>query len=273
MSDESPIINDETETASELSSDESKGRAAKSAPKSETMRILESLLFASGELLTPARLKEILPDKPDARIIRKMIDTINAQLQQERHPFEIVELGGGYQFRTISYYQPWVSQLFKEKTAKKLSIQSLECLAIIAYKQPITKAQVEEIRGVVSDGAMKTLLEKHLVTIVGRSEKAGRPLLYGTTTDFLKYFGFNKLADLPRIEEFEAIAKEKMDEMGDEELVKEEIEIETAQNEIILQHQAELIESGVDPDEVIGSVPADPEAATSEDENRNEGTV
>jgi segregation and condensation protein B len=184
----------------------------------ESLRILEAVLFASDDLISTAKLKSILPDAPDARIIRKMVDEINIQLQKERHPFEIVELAGGYQFRTISYYQPWVQQVFKEKSTKKLSIQALECLAIIAYKQPITKSQIEFIRGVLSDGAMKTLLEKRLVTISGRSEKPGRPLLYGTTQDFLKYFGVNKIADLPNIEEFEAIAKEKMEEFTDEQL-------------------------------------------------------
>ena len=188
------------------------------APLIESMRVLEALIFASDEILTVERLKTIVPGQPDARKIRHMVDKLNVQLQKERHPFEIVEIGGGYQFRTVSYYYQWVQQLFKEKSAKKLSIQSLECLAIIAYKQPITKAEIEAIRGVISDGAMKTLLEKHLVTITGRSEKAGRPLLYATTKEFLGYFGLNKLVDLPRVEEFEALAKEKLGELSDAEL-------------------------------------------------------
>jgi segregation and condensation protein B len=187
-------------------------------PLVETLRILEALLFASDELLPSDKLKAILPGQPDGRAIRKMVDAINAKLSKERHPFEIVEIGGGYHFRTVAYYYPWVQHLFKEKAAKKLSIQSLECLAIIAYKQPITKAEIEIIRGVISDGAMKTLLEKHLITVSGRSEKAGRPLLYATTREFLQYFGINKIIDLPRIEEFEALAKEKLGELSDVEL-------------------------------------------------------
>jgi len=184
----------------------------------DSLRILEALLFASDELLSAARIKAILPDNPDARKIRKMVDKINVQLQKERHPFEIVEIGGGYQFRTGAYYHPWVRQIFKEKAAKKLSIQALECLAIIAYKQPVSKAEIEAVRGVVSDGAMKTLLEKKLVTISGRSDKPGKPLQYSTTHEFLKYFGLNKIEDLPRIEEFEAIAREKIDDLSFEEL-------------------------------------------------------
>jgi segregation and condensation protein B len=197
----------------------------------DTLRILEALLFASDELLTAARLKTILPGSPDARQIRKMADKINVQLQKERHPFEIVEIGGGYQFRTVSFYHTWVRQIFKEKASKKLSVQALECLAIIAYKQPLSKAEIEAIRGVVSDGAMKTLLEKHLVVISGRSEKPGRPLLYATSGEFLKYFGLNKIADLPRIEEFEAIAREKMEELSIEELSKDDAKAADAEVE------------------------------------------
>jgi segregation and condensation protein B len=185
---------------------------------SESMQILEALLFASGEILPPSKLKEILPQPCDARTIRSMVAEINRHLQHQRHPFEIIEIGGGYQFRTVSYFHPWVRQIFKEKTSRKLSIQSLECLAIIAYKQPITKAEIESIRGVLSDGAMKTLLEKRLITVSGRSDKPGKPLLYTTTKDFLKHFGLNTLSDLPKIEEFEAIAKEKMEAFSEEEL-------------------------------------------------------
>jgi segregation and condensation protein B len=185
---------------------------------SEEMRILEAVLFASAEVLTAAKLKTILPGQPDGRKIRSLVNAVNAQLQKERHPFEIVELGGGYQFRTIAYYHPWVRQLFKEKASKRLSIQALECLAIVAYKQPLSKAEIESVRGVLSDGAVKTLLEKRLVTITGRSDKAGRPLLYGTTPEFLRYFGINKLADLPSIQEFEALAREKMEELTEQEL-------------------------------------------------------
>ncbi|MBN1982042.1 MAG: SMC-Scp complex subunit ScpB [Chitinivibrionales bacterium] len=184
----------------------------------QNLRILEALLFASDEILTSQRLKQLLPNQPDVPTVKKMVAQINVQLQSERHPFEIIEVAGGFQFRTIAYYHVWVQQLFKEKSAKRLSVQALECLAIIAYKQPLSKAEIESIRGVLSDGAMKTLLERRLVTITGRSEKAGRPLLYGTTNEFLQYFGINKLSDLPSLEEFEALAKAKLNELSVEEL-------------------------------------------------------
>ncbi|GBU23369.1 hypothetical protein R80B4_03286 [Fibrobacteres bacterium R8-0-B4] len=181
-------------------------------------RILEALLFASDELLTPSKLKAILPGSPDARHIRKMAGEINERLLTEGHPFEIVEAAGGYQFRTLAAYHPYVRKLYKERAAKKLSLQALECLAIIAYRQPISKAEVEGIRGVMSDGAIKTLLERKLIDLCGRSDKPGRPMLYGTTSDFLRYFGINKISDLPRMEEFEQMARAKMEEMSADEL-------------------------------------------------------
>ena len=184
-------------------------------------RILEALIFASNEMLTPAKLKTLVPGAPDAKRLRKMVAEINERLEREDHPFEIVEAGGGYQFRTLALYHPWVRKLHSERTDRKLSLQALECLAIIAYRQPISKAEVEAVRGVLSDGAMKTLLEKKLVDICGRSEKPGRPLLYATTNDFLRYFGINKITDLPRIEEFEALAKAQMEEMSTAELGEE----------------------------------------------------
>lgn len=201
------------EETEKLSDEQTSSAQEKTAGSyAESLRILEALLFASDDVMSTAKLKTLMPDKPDSRQIRKMVADININLQKQRHPFEILEIAGGYQFRTIPYYQPWIQRIFKDKAAKRLSIQALECLAIVAYKQPITKSQIEAIRGVLSDGAVKTLLEKRLVTISGRSDKPGNPLLYTTTQEFLQYFGINKLSDLPNIEEFEAIAKEKMEE-------------------------------------------------------------
>ncbi len=247
---ENGSMSDDEEDVFEVDTREETGESPDvSSP--DTLRILEALLFASDELLTVSRIKGILPGNPDARQIRKMVDKINIQLQKERHPFEIVEIGGGYQFRTVAFYHTWVRQIFKEKQSKKLSLSALECLAIIAYKQPLSKAEIEAIRGVVSDGAMKTLLEKNLIVITGRSEKPGRPLLYGTSNEFLKYFGLNKLADLPRIEEFEAIAREKMEELTLEELAsKESDETDNSVDQDTMETQMvpEQVESSPEPD-------------------------
>jgi segregation and condensation protein B len=239
-----PIETSDASVAENSAALEAESKAEVPIPESSSpdnpLRVLEALLFASEDILTPERIKAIVPGMPDVRKIRQMVEKINVQLGRERHPFEIVEIGGGYQYRTVSYYYPWVVQLFKEKAAKKLSIQSLECLAIISYKQPITKAEIESIRGVISDGAMKTLLEKRLVTISGRSEKAGRPLLYATTKEFLAYFGINKIADLPRIEEFEAMAKDKLGDLTENELKTMEAE------KVVAPQEAPSVEPGAD---------------------------
>jgi segregation and condensation protein B len=240
--DEEKVIRiDSGEAVDEPADGELTGEQITATTPLETKRILEALLFASEDVLSPVKIKSILPGEPDAREIKKMIQEINGQLSKERHPFEIIEVAGGFQFRTIAYYSPWVRQLLKEKAAKRLSVQALESLAIIAYKQPITKAEIEAIRGVVTDGAIKTLLERRLVSIDGRSDKPGRPLLYSTTREFLVYFGLKAIADLPKIEEFEALAKEKMSDL----------EQELAQ--MNLERQQENGESGAVPAETAPS--------------------
>ncbi|MFW5959706.1 MAG: SMC-Scp complex subunit ScpB [Chitinivibrionales bacterium] len=188
---------------------------ANSKPDIESQRIAEALLFSSREPLSVNKLSDIIPGKPNKKQLKDMIEEINITLQKQRHPFEIVETAGGFQTRTVAYYQQWINKLFNEGKKRRMSIQALECLSIIAYKQPVSKANIEKIRGVASDGAMKTLLERNMVSIKGRSDKPGRPLLYGTTDKFLEYFGINRISDLPELSEFEEIAKEKIMESED----------------------------------------------------------
>ena len=174
------------------------------------VHVLEALLFASDEPLAPARIKEILNVNVDAREFRKMVSEINRKLQSDRRPFEIAEVAGGFQFRTIRAYHKYIKALFKDRAMRRLSGQALETLAIIAYKQPVSKAEIEGVRSVSTDTALKTLLEKRLIAILGKSEeKPGKPIVYGTTKDFLKYFGLSKISDLPKLEEIEEIAKAK----------------------------------------------------------------
>lgn len=181
--------------------------SASQDPQTQFQLILEALLFATDEPLNIVRLKSILPGRVDARKIKAAVENINERLKEENHPFEVIEVAGGYQFRTRQYYHTWLRQLFKDRIARRLSQSALETLAVIAYKQPVTRAEIEAIRGVLADGAMKTLLERRLIKIEGRSEKPGRPLLYGTTKDFLRHFGLSHLEDLPKLEEFEELAK------------------------------------------------------------------
>jgi segregation and condensation protein B len=177
--------------------------------------IVEALLFAAEEPLSASRIREMTAIPLDTRNLRKVVGEINRKLQAERRPFEIAEAAGGFQYRTIAVYQKWIKMLFKDRAMRRLSQQALETLAIVAYRQPASKGEIEEIRGVSTDGAMKTLLERRLIKILGKSEdKPGKPIVYGTTRDFLKYFGLNRISDLPKVEEIEDIARAQ--EPGDE---------------------------------------------------------
>ncbi len=122
--------------------------------------------------------------------------------------FHLVEIAGGYQFVTRSDLAPWIKEMERAKAAARLSKPGLETLAIVAYKQPVTRGEVEQIRGVDAAGVLKTLLDKKLIKIVGRKEVAGRPMLYGTTRTFLKYLGLPKLSALPTLKEFSEISGE-----------------------------------------------------------------
>ncbi|OGK04089.1 MAG: SMC-Scp complex subunit ScpB [Candidatus Raymondbacteria bacterium RIFOXYD12_FULL_49_13] len=180
--------------------------ASKDVPKN-LPHVIEALLFASDEPLSASKLKDILNVSLDQRELRNVILDINKRLQTERHPFEIVEVAGAFQFRTISAYARHIKELFKDRAIRRLSQQGLETLAIIAYQQPASKSEVENIRSVSTDGALKTLLERRLIKILGRSEtKAGKPIVYGTTREFLKYFGLKKISELPRLEELSETA-------------------------------------------------------------------
>lgn len=141
-------------------------------------------------------------------VIHTAVEQLNAQLEETSRPYRIIEIAGGYQFATRSDYAEYVARLSKEKSRRRLSGASLETLAIIAYKQPVSKLDIENIRGVNCDEVLKSLLEKNLITITGRAEAVGRPLLYGTTVDFLRHFGLHSIQDLPKPREIEELMKE-----------------------------------------------------------------
>ncbi len=142
------------------------------------------------------------------RYIRRLIEELNLEYDETRRAFRIVEVAGGFQFATIRDYGEWVALLSKEKLRRRLSPAALETLAIIAYRQPVSKPEIESIRGVNCDQVLLSLLEKNLVSITGRSEGVGRPLLYGTTDDFLRAFGLNTVTDLPKLREIEELMEE-----------------------------------------------------------------
>ena len=134
--------------------------------------------------------------------IEATLKKINEKYASEAFPFEVVKTAGGYQFLTKPAYQSGIGILLKQRSKKRLSTSAMEALSIIAYKQPVTKSEMEQIRGVNCDYAVQKLLEKELVEIKGKSEGLGRPLLYGTSERFMDYFGINDLKDLPTPKDF-----------------------------------------------------------------------
>ena len=162
--------------------------------------VVEAILFASDEPLTVQRLVNIV-EAGGVREIRKCIDDLNKKYKKNGSAFTIEQIAGGYQMMTLGIYNHWLKKLLRARTETKLTQAGLETLAIISYKQPIIRADIEAIRGVGSGEMIRSLMYKGLVKIVGRAEVLGRPMLYGTTKKFLEIFGLNTLKDLPKIEE------------------------------------------------------------------------
>ena len=171
--------------------------------------IIEAIIFASTEPLPMERIVECI-QKEDigSTSVKDAIERLNKHYQEINHTLRIVKLAGGYQYATHPQYDKWVSRLFKAKAEKKLSQSSLEVLAIVAYRQPITRAEIEKIRGVNADWTLRSLMEKNLLTVVGREDAPGKPLLFGTTKAFLEHFGLFEIAELPKLKEIEDILKE-----------------------------------------------------------------
>jgi segregation and condensation protein B len=161
--------------------------------------VIEAVLFASDEPLSEARLASIV--QVGVKQIRRHIESLNAKYKANNHAFQIEEIAGGYQMLTLSTYNHWLQKLLRARSDSKLSPAALETLAIIAYKQPIMRADIEAIRGVAAGELIRNLMYKGLVKIVGRAEVLGRPMLHGTTKKFLEVFGLNSLKDLPKVEE------------------------------------------------------------------------
>ncbi len=180
----------------------------------EYKSVIESLIFASDEPLSEKELLNVIReiDGDDVQLklgeLNELIEELNTDYVETKRSFKIIKIAGGYAFATNKEYAKYVGYLTTEKSKRRLSQAALETLAVIAYKQPITKPEIEAIRGVNSDYMLSTLLEKKLIKIEGRAETIGRPLIYGTTSEFLKYFGLNKISDLPKPREIEDIEKD-----------------------------------------------------------------
>ena len=164
--------------------------------------VIEAILFATERPLTIDDLKEGFEEKLTNEEISEILDQLKLDYENQNRGFRLTEMAGGYQLVTDSRLAPYLKRFYQEREKKKLSQASLETLSVVAYRQPVTRADIEGIRGVNVDGAIRTLLEKGLVKIVGRKEVPGRPMLYGTTKVFLDHFGLKSVKDLPALNEY-----------------------------------------------------------------------
>jgi segregation and condensation protein B len=234
--DDDPIERDEPEAAApDAPTDEASGAVTESAPEAdaateqpearvegdegpvlppaEIKAVLEALIFASPQPVTVREIVKVMGgvSKEDWHAA---LGELQAEYARDGRGLQIVEIAAGWQITTRPEYNDWVRELLDPKTPTRLSIQALETLAVVAYKQPVTLPEIIDLRGVKSGGVMKTLLEKRLIRIVGRKEVVGRPILYGTTKQFLLHFGLKDLAELPKIEEFAEVLGEEVDVVG-----------------------------------------------------------
>ena len=194
------------------------------------MHIIEAMIFASDTPISAQKIKSILQEGTVPQI-KKAIKQLNENYEKINAAFHIVEVADGYQMVTRPDYASWLTRLYKARQASRLTKRALETLAIVAYKQPITKTEMESIRGVNVDGVVKTLIERNLITVTGREKAPGNPLLYGTTKYFLEYFGLKSINDLPKLKEIDELLKsdekflESLDQVSLQQLRPEELGI------------------------------------------------
>lgn len=172
----------------------------------QAKRIIEALLFASSKPMTPNEIRRVLKSFT-AKDIEGLIGELSAEYVSGGRSFEIVGIAGGYEIATKKEFAPWIFKVEMQKKAKQVTQSALETLAILAYKQPITRAEIEELRGVDASGVVNTLMERGFIKIVGKKEVPGRPFMYGTTEKFLEHFGLKSIEDMPNIQEIKNIVE------------------------------------------------------------------
>ncbi|MEW6544218.1 MAG: SMC-Scp complex subunit ScpB [Nitrospirota bacterium] len=195
-----------------VSSGEGEPEARPAVEEREMCAILEALLFVSQGPLTVERMASVLEGVPKAEL-RQALKRMQEEYEAAGRSLQLVEIAGGFQLVTRPDYAPWIKRLEKAKAAPKLSRSAMESLAIIAYKQPIVRSEIEHIRGVETSGVIRTLLERKLVRIVGRKDVPGRPIMYGTTKYFLQHFGLRDLSELPPLREFKELGEAEQAEL------------------------------------------------------------
>lgn len=201
------------EPASELLFEMGKDTSAGMGTEQQIRGIIESLLFVSERPVELDQIKKVLQTVSPSTI-KSVLVKMKADYEGENRGMVIMEIAGGYQMLSNARYVQYIRDFYKTKHREKLSKPSLESLAIIAYKQPVTRADIELVRGVNSDGVVTHLLDKELIKIIGRKDVPGKPYLYGTTKQFLEYFGLRSLEDMPRLEEFEAMLAKSEEQAG-----------------------------------------------------------
>jgi segregation and condensation protein B len=220
----------------------------------ERLVLLEALLFVSDSPLRSNRLVQFL-GKSARKDLPNLVRHLNESYANDGRSFRIREIAGGYQMYLMPTYTRAVEKFLKKQRERRLSQAALETLAVMAYKQPVTRADIEHIRGVNSDGVIASLLERRLAAIVGRSQKLGRALLYGTTQQFLEYFGLNSLDELPRLDELVLPEEDQLSfnqvelelDSGREEIESEEpVDLEGSDDDMILAVAGQEID--VNPD-------------------------
>ena len=208
MSDNDPIMDETVETSATATEPEVKMAETEiELPADELALKVEAALMATDRAMPAARLSEVLAPpgtKLSGKALTKAVASLNKIYEQSGRSFRIEQLAGGWQILTLPRFAEVAAAMNKARQQTKLSPASLETLAIIAYKQPVLKAEIEAIRGVAAGEVIRALMERKLVKIVGRAEELGRPMLYGTTKSFLEVFGMSSLKDLPKVEELKA---------------------------------------------------------------------
>lgn len=183
--------------------------------RTEQKQIVEALLFAADFPVAVSRIKALV-EGLEREDLKTMVEELNREYEEQGRSFWIQEVAGGYQMATRPHFARWVKELYKGRRLARLTQPGLETLAIIAYRQPVARPDIETIRGVNSDSVIATLLERNLITVVGKDTKVGRPILYGTTPEFMRYFGLKDLSGLPPLSELEAylVSREQAAEAG-----------------------------------------------------------
>jgi segregation and condensation protein B len=181
---------------------------------SDAKSIIEAVLFAADK---PVSIEQfIMLVELDYNTVERLILELQQEYDAEKRSFQITEIANGFQMCTRSEYASWIKKFYTTEVSSRLSMSSLEALAVVAYKQPATRAEIEEIRGVSSDSVIHTLLERNLISIIGRKDAPGRPLMYATTIEFLVHFGLKDLSELPSIDEIDKMLGTSNEEMREE---------------------------------------------------------